>query len=145
MQIKIYTVLLLSATILYGCSNTISLYDQYAYSQTTSAKVDALNAMDLATDDYTTHQKDIADIQTELQKAYEYEKHRQKNVFTIKMWDILLDSNGHLFGGFIKRWQNEGRLKKGYIVDKKKEIGIAFDEIAELESKKIKQSQTTTK
>ncbi|HXS37228.1 MAG TPA: hypothetical protein VN721_11045 [Flavipsychrobacter sp.] len=145
MRTKFYTSLLASVLIFYSCSNTISLYDQCAYAQTTSAKVDALNFMNLATNDYNAHQKDITDIQTELQKAYEYEKHRQKNVFTIKMWDILLDSNGHLFGGFIKRWENEGKLKKAYIDDKKKEIGNAFDEIAELESKKTKQSQASGK
>jgi len=38
-----------------GCV-TISPFDQYAYAQTTSIKVDALNLMDLANDDFPKHQ-----------------------------------------------------------------------------------------
>src|SRR5665647_2692675 len=82
-------VFLLSFT---GCA-TISSFDQYAYTQTTSLKVDAMNTMDLATDEYTTHEKTVQDLQTRLQKVYEYEKNRPKNEITLKMWDKLLDAD----------------------------------------------------
>lgn len=119
---------------------TISSFDQYAYTQTTSLKVDAMNTMDLATDDYATHEKTVQDLQTKLQKVYAYEKNRPKNEITLKMWDKLLDGNGHLLGGFIKRWQTEHKLNAVFVREEKKIIDEAFDQIAGLESHKIKSS-----
>jgi hypothetical protein len=84
-----------------GCA-TISSFDQYAYTLTTSLKVDALNTMSLATDDYATNEKTVKELQTNLQKVYEYEKNRPKNEITLKMWDVLLNPEGHLLGGFMK-------------------------------------------
>jgi len=84
-------VFLLSIT---ACA-TISSFDQHAYTQTTSLKVDAMNTMDLATDEYATHEKTVQELQTKLQKVYEYEKNRPRNEITLKMWDKLLDADGH--------------------------------------------------
>jgi len=117
---------------------TISSFDQYAYAQTTSLKVDALNTMDLATGNYSTNEKTVQELQTKLQKAYEYEKNRPKNEITLKMWTILLNSNGHLLGGFITRWEKEQKLNAVFIQEEKKIVGDAFDQIAGLESQKIK-------
>ena len=54
------------------------------------------------------------------------------------MWDTHLDKNGHLLGGFIVRWQKEQKLNETYIIEAKKLVDKAFDQIAGLESKKIK-------
>jgi hypothetical protein len=119
---------------------TISNFDQQAYIYTTSVKVDALNVMDLATSDYSAHSKEVKELQTQLQKIYEYEKNRPKNEITLKQWDILLDSEGHLLGGFIKRWETQKTLSKTFVAETKKLVAKAFDQIAGLESKKIKAS-----
>ena len=124
---------------LVGCA-TISNFDQQAYIYTTSVKVDALNVMDLATTDYTAHSKEVKELQTQLQKIYEYEKNRPKNEITLKQWDILLDPEGHLLGGFIKRWEMQKTLSKTFVIEAKKLVDKAFDQIAGLESKKIKAS-----
>ena len=117
---------------------TISSFDQYAYTQTTSLKVDAMNIMDLANEDYTLHEKSVQELQTKLQKAYEYEKNRPKNEITIKLWDKILDTNGHLLGGFLKRWETDDKLNAVFIQEEKKIVADAFDQIAGLESNKIK-------
>ena len=119
---------------------SISSFDQYAYIQTTSVKVDALHVMDLAKDNYAVHEKKVQELQIQLEKIYEYEKNRPKNEITLKLWDTLLDTNGHLLGGFISRWKNEQKLNDTYIVEAKKLVDKAFDQIAGLESKKIKSS-----
>ena len=129
---------LLVVVLSFAACATISSFDQYAYAQTTSLKVDALNTMDLATGNYSTNEKTIQELQTKLQKAYEYEKNRPKNEITLKMWTILLDSNGHLLGGFITRWEKEQKLNAVFIQEEKKIVGDAFDQIAGLESQKIK-------
>jgi hypothetical protein len=70
--------------------------------------------------------------------VYEYEKNRPKNEITLKMWDVILNPDGHLLGGFIKRWKNEKKLNAVFIQEEKKMVGEAFDQIAGLESHKIK-------
>jgi len=120
-----------------GCSS-ISTFDQHAYIQTTSLKVDALNLMAQATDSFSIHAKNVAEVKTNLQKVYEYERNRPKNEVTVKMWDLLLNSDGHLLGGFLKRWEDKSVLGATFVNEEKKIISDAFDQIAGLESGKIK-------
>jgi len=129
-------VLLLS----YASCVSISSFDQYAYAQTTSLKVDALNIMDLAKEDFSTHQPVVKEFQTKLRKVYEYEKNRPKNDITIKLWDKLIDPAGHLLGGFLTRWEAEKKLNPAFITEEKKLVDKAFDQVSGLESKKIKSS-----
>jgi hypothetical protein len=140
---KYYYLLISPIILFYSCNlftPTISTYDSYAYTQTTSIKVDAINLMGMATEDYQSHKTDIAAVQNNIQKIYEYEKHRTHDTITVRQWKLLTDTTGHLFGGFIIKWRKEKQLDKVYIQDKEKQVGFAFDQIAELESKKIQPS-----
>jgi hypothetical protein len=119
---------------------TISHFDQFAYQQTTSLKVDVLHTMDFATGEFNLHETDITRIQLDMQKVYEYEKNRPKNEISTKMWKLLIDSSGALFGGFVSTWKGQGKCSAAYVTDKKEQIAFAFDQIAELESHKIKRS-----
>lgn len=139
---RILTVLIVLLS--FAACATISSFDQYAYTQTTSVKVDALNTMDLATTDFASNEKAVKELQTKLQKVYEYEKNRPKNEITLKMWNVLLDTNGHLIGGFLNRWENEKKLNPVFVREAKKIVGEAFDQIAGLESHKIKPSDIKT-
>jgi hypothetical protein len=103
--------------------------------------VDALNLMSLATDDYNLHTEEVKKVQTQIEKIYEYEKNRPKNSVTTKMWEKMLDSSGHLYGGFIQYWKKNGKLKAANIENEKDMISYSFDQIAQLESKKIKPSE----
>lgn len=123
-----------------GCAS-ISQFDQYAYVQTTSLKVDALEIMDLAIDDFETHSAKVLELKSNIQKVYEYEKNRPKNEITVKMWEKLMNENGHLLGGFLLKWESQGKQSEVFITESKKIIGPAFDQIAQLESKKIKPSE----
>ncbi|MFV0591190.1 MAG: hypothetical protein ACK5M7_07380 [Draconibacterium sp.] len=133
--------LLLSLFIAVFACATISQFDQYAYTQTTSLKVDALSVLDLATDDFDQHKNEVLQLTSDLQKIYEYEKNRPKNEITEKMWEKMLNEEGHLLGGFLLKWKTEGKQSKIFIEEAKKIIGPAFDQIAQLESKKIKPSE----
>jgi hypothetical protein len=131
---------LLSAMLFLGACKTISGYDQYAYAQGTALKVDALNIMDKATENFTSQQAGIDDINTRIEKAYEYEKHRPKNDITVKMWELLKNPDRNLFGGFLKRWKDKTTLSAAFINEAKVQVGEAFDMIVELESQKIKET-----
>ncbi|NOW93398.1 hypothetical protein [Mucilaginibacter sp. SG564] len=140
---RLYLTLLLPLCLFLGCSSTISTFDQTAYTQVTSLKVDALDLMDKATENYTSHESEVKALQLNIDKAIEYDKHRPHNEITTQMWTILNDPQGHLFGGFLVKWKKDGKCNATYIVDKKKQISNSFDQIAELESKKIKPAQVT--
>ncbi|MGV8877492.1 MAG: hypothetical protein ACOH2A_00540 [Sphingobacteriaceae bacterium] len=116
---------------------TIGQYDQSAYAQTISLKVDALSLIDKATDSYDGHVEAIDMFNLKLDKAYEFEKHRPKNEIGLQMWAILKSPDKHLLGGLIARWKIDGKLGRVFIAEIKPQIAEAFDLIAELESKKI--------
>ena len=136
--------LLLLLTLLMSAScSTISKFDQYAYTQATSIKVDALELMDSATNDYQQYKASVSGMLNSIDKIYEYEKNRPKNTISEKMWSMMRDSTGHLYGGFIRRWQKEGKLDQVFIQESKKIISKSFDQISQLESGKIKPAQAT--
>ena len=122
-----------------GCKPLMSTFDQASYSQVISLKVDALALMDKSTDAYTSHTADINALQLELDKAIEYDKHRPNNLITNEQWKVLSDTTGHLLGGFLVKWKKDGKESAVYIADKKTQIGDSFDQIADLEIKKLKQ------
>jgi len=121
-----------------GCSPLMATFDQASYSQVTSLKVDALALMDKSVEDYSSRTADVAALQLELNKAIEYDKHRPKNQITNEMWTLMSDSTGHLLGGFLVKWKKDGKESAFYLKEKEKQVGEAFDQIAELEIKKIK-------
>lgn len=131
-----YVAALFTIIAMVGCA-TISPFDQYAYAQTTSLKVEAMNLMDKATDDYKNHVAEVDDVNTKFQKAYEYEKNRPKNEITTKMWALMMSDSAHLYGGFVKFWKEQNRVSKAFIAEAKEQVAQNFDRIAELESKKI--------
>lgn len=135
---KIKALLLVFILSCCACGSTISLFDQYSYERTTSIKVDALNLMSKATEDYAQHKTEIDVVDTEINKIVEYELHRPKNQITSKMWVLLNDSTAHLYGGFINRWRTQKKMGAAFIQNQKIIVGKAFDQIAELESGKIK-------
>ena len=151
-RLKVFAGIFIIVFFFCGCAATISQFDQYAYTQTTSLKVDVLNVMDKAVDSYATHATDVDQVNTELMKNIEYEKHRAKNQITIDMynimWKLLNDNTSITIGrdtfkhGFFPQWQNKSKLDTTFISQAKIQVGEGFDMIAELESKKIKPSES---
>lgn len=131
--------------LLIGCKPLISVYDQYAYTQGTTLKVDALNLMDKATQPYQGMVVEVEATLLKLKKAYEYESHRPQNEITTKMWSIMNNPEKNLFAGFIKRWQTKSVLEKEFIDQAKQQVSETFDMIIELESQKIKASDSKVK
>lgn len=124
-----------------GCAPVISSFDQYAYTQCTSLKVDALHLMDEATDSVQLHSQQINQVMMNLEKIYEYDKNRPNDSISTRQWHLLIDPNGHSFGKLIKKWEHDKILNRYNIEDLMPIIGFDFDQIAQLESKKLKPSQ----
>lgn len=117
---------------------TIAPFSQHAYIQTTSLKVDALLLIEKANSQYNLHTTEAELLHRNLQKMLEFERNRPNNTVTLQMWELLLNPNGNLLGGFIENWKNGNTFTPYFINEKKIQIGKAFDDIAQLESKKIK-------
>lgn len=136
-----------STMVLFGVSacSTISSYDQIAYQNATSAKAETLAVMSKATNSYSSETKSIQDLQLTLSKAYEYDKGRPLNQITIRMWDILLDPNRDLLGGFLRDWKADNIESETFIDHKKQQIAEGFDIISGLESAKMNASDAKEK
>jgi len=142
--------LLVFILFIFSCGPLIATFDQASYQHVTSLKVDALALMDKCKEDYSLHTKEVADFQLDMDKAIEYDKHRPNNGITSKQWEILNDPDGHLLGAFWILWRRDKvldtiakKMGTSYFPAKKKQISEAFDQIAELESGKLKPKQVT--
>ncbi|HEY4206493.1 MAG TPA: hypothetical protein VGM31_06770 [Puia sp.] len=128
----------MAALLLLACSPLMAPYDQYSYAQATSVKVDALNVVAAGTEDYSFHVKDVANLQTEVQKLYEYDKNLPKNGRITEQWNITMDSSGHSLMGFLSQWSRKGKFDSAFVNDKKDQISKQLDQIIQLEAAKIK-------
>lgn len=139
---KIVNVFLASvfSIMFFGCS-TISQYSQYAYMQSVNLKVDSMNVMKEASENYGIHEGEIKELMTRVDKSFEYERGRQKNEITVKMWTKMKDPDKDLLGGFFRLWKQKDKLNQAFIEEKTKQVEKAFDEIIGLESGKIKKSE----
>ena len=133
---------LIAATALVSCNHYMSTYDQFAYAQTTSLKVDVLNLIDQSNESYASHQKEVDEVVSKMLKALEYEKHRPKNSITSRMWEKMIDSTQQkgIVGSYLASWKRAGTKGRAVIEEYKPLVSEGFDLIAELESQKIKAS-----
>ena len=125
-----------------GCASSISPFSHIAYEMAVDLKVDALDLMDMAELHHGDHTKQIKQLANRMQKAYEFANGRPKNELSSRQWDIMISPDHHLLGGFLDRWEKEGALGRGFIVESKAIVSDAFDSIISLESGKIGSTRT---
>ncbi len=130
-------ILLLTA----GCSNLSAVYSEQAYQQAVTLKVESLLLMDKAVEPYSAHAQEVELLTKRLQIAYQYALGRPNNEITAEMWEILINPEKNLLGGFLARWEERGTLSRVFIEENQKIIADAFNTIIELESGKIKPSE----
>ena len=140
---SIFVGALLVATALLSACSTISSYDQTAYANATSLKVDTLHLVGQATGSYIDHTKEIAELNLKLDKAYEYDKGRPLNQKTLQLWEQLLvekadDLDSGIYPRFLHLWQKQGAISPAAVTGKQQRIALAFDQIIGLESGKTK-------
>jgi hypothetical protein len=133
--------LFIISTILLTACSSISVYSPEAYKQAVDLKIESLNLMSSATMPFSDYEEDVAFLKTELSKAYEFAKGRPNNEISTKQWEILIDENKNLLGGFLKRWENDETLSEMFVTEAQKLVSDAFDTIIGLESGKISPSE----
>lgn len=129
---------LLICVLFFSCKPTIALYDQYAYTQATSLKVDLQNlALESDSVSYETAKPDIDKVNVELQKAYEYNKGRNLNSLSTKQYEILL-SDKNFYKQFLSNWKSSGKESETFAQDASEKIGQLMDQVIKLENGKNK-------
>ena len=131
--------LALLALLLGGCSSLITKYDNVAYQQATSLKVESLAVMDKAVSQYSIHENAVSELIIKVEKAYEYAKGRPKNEIITEQWRIIKDPTRNLLGGFLERWKEKGKLSAVFVAEAKVNVSKAYDQIIGLESGLIKE------
>lgn len=118
----------------------LTRYDPTSYKTATDLKAQALLLIEKATEAPAAHQREIDDLRVRVRQALEYEKGKGKpNQLTVKQWELLSNPSGHLLGGFLRKWEAEGRSQNpAFIAGASKNVSEAFDEIIKLESGKVK-------
>jgi hypothetical protein len=126
--------------VFYSCTS-ISQFSPEAYKQAVDLKVEALEVMSYATESYPDFETEIESLKQGLQRAYEFAKGRPDNEISTKQWEILIDEERNLLGGFLKRWKEEDTLSETFVTEAQIEVSDAFDTIIGLESGKIDPSE----
>ena len=126
--------------VLSSCSS-VSVFSPEAYQQAVNLKVESVDLMSFATLPYPEFEEEVSFLNTALDKACEYAKGRPNNEISTKQWEILIDPDGNLLGGFLKRWEEEDTLSPMFVTEMQGLVGDAFDTIIGLESGKIDPSE----
>lgn len=124
-------------TFVMGCSGASAIYDATAYKQATDLKAEAVTLAEKAVEPASDHLDEIQELRLELRKALEYEKGRARNEITTRMWEVMIDPDRHLLGGFLQRWETSGTLSPAFVDEAGEQIGDAFDQIIGLEAGKL--------
>lgn len=133
-----FVLLLLLVTTINSCTHHIAFYDQYAYTQATSLKVDLQNlTTESSTVAFTDAKADIDKVNLALQKAFEYSKGRAKNTISTAQYQTLLEDN-NFYKSFLKTWDTQGKLSPAAANEVSIKIGQLMDAIIELEGGKTK-------
>jgi hypothetical protein len=120
----------------FGC-NYIAPYNQHAYEQTTSLKVEALSLVAKANEPYSNHEKEIQQLKLKMLKAHEYARGIPRNLEVTEQWAILINPAGKSMFGFLDFWEKNNRMSALFTEEYKKEIKKHFNAIIELEAAKM--------
>jgi len=131
---------LVFSLVLWSCTS-ISVFSPEAYKQAVDLKVESINLMSDATLPYVGFVEEATYLETELTKAYEFSKGRPDNEISTRQWEILINPDGNLLGGFLKRWEEEEKLSQMFVTEMQMLVSNAFDTIIGLESGKIVPSE----
>jgi hypothetical protein len=127
---------MLALAALLSCVPRVAWYSPTAYTNTVDLKVETRNLVLKGVDPFEKHADEIDKLNVKIEKAYEYAKGIPDNEITTKQWEVLRDPERNLVGGFFKMWKEKGTLGESYIVDKAKQIDLAYDQILGLEVNK---------
>lgn len=121
--------------LLAGCIHLVSYYDSQSYKNLTDLKASASILFDNLAQDPTGNgvKTELDSFRLDLEKAYEYEKGKDKNQDTIVQVSTIRD----IYDGLLQLLKTQGKLSAVYIGEKKTQVMDAFDIAIKTEKEKI--------
>ena len=136
--LKIYLIAFVTTFSVVSCGS--SLYDHFTYTETIETKLQALSLMDKSDDAFSTHENEVIDLKNQLEKMLTYEKGKNKNEITTKMWEVLNNDN-KLIKSYLSLWERKGSLNTDFIKEAKPQIEEAFNILIQYEENKDKTNE----
>ena len=94
--------------------------------------------MSNAKDPFNTHEVDVTILKLDIENAYSHSASLKNNNESVKIWGIIKDPNGHSFGGFLTRWQQNNTISIIMIEQSKAEIAKHYNTLIDNENAKNK-------
>lgn len=114
-------------------------FDAFSLSRTIDIKAQAIDLMKRGGKSFSSVSEDVSDFKATANSLIDFERDRgEKNLKTVQMWELMMDPNQNLLGGFLNRWENEGKLNGPFIREAAGVVSKNFDKIIKLEKKKSK-------
>jgi hypothetical protein len=125
----------LMTMLLAGCIHLVSYYDSQSYKNLTDLKASASILFDdLSQDPAGKGEKaELDSLRLDLEKAYEYEKGKEKNGETITQ----ISTVRKIYDGMLQLLKKKEKLSDDYIAEKKTQMMDAFDIAIKTETEKI--------
>lgn len=136
-KLKNTIIIFISVTVLSGCAS--SFYDHYTFTETLSTKAKAEHLIQKSNTPYSDNISLIDDLKVQLQTMVAYERAKEKNQITLKMWEYLNRDNSALHQ-FLNTWENQGTMSTVFVEQFSPQISKAFDLMIDYENKKSKAS-----
>jgi hypothetical protein len=112
-----------------GCTSLAPGYSLESYKNATSLKAEVQSLAAESSDAFSAHAADVKALNVKMQAAFEYAAGLPNNAIVAQEWRIMLAPTGHLYGGFVSRWQAAGKLSTTEAADERDLLGRAFDQI----------------
>jgi len=126
------TLVLIVLIMINACKPT---YSSLAYDNALKAKQDVLNTVELSINPYGDFVGKIDSLKLELNSYYTYELERPNNKASVEIWKRLIKDKG-VVTKFFELWKTLGVLRSKEVETSKKQIGLNFDQLIELEQAK---------
>ncbi len=117
---------LVAGCLLSGCAPR---YSPYVYDETARLKKQSLALVDKAVEPYAKQEAKVEALKLDLSALVQQEQARKRNAAKVKQWQLLLNEQGHLLGGFLVKWQKDTVLNEVFVRLAESQIEQAFEVI----------------
>jgi hypothetical protein len=129
--------LLAWAILLPSCqSMRLAPADPAALQAAAALKVETLALMAKAGEAFSQHQAEVDAVSARMNTAYELAAATPSNDLVTREWAVMRDPERDLYGGFVKRWQANGKIGKAFREEASAQVSEGFDYIICLEQAK---------
>ncbi|NNE69368.1 MAG: hypothetical protein HKN29_03270 [Rhodothermales bacterium] len=134
---RLWIALVVAMAITTGCQPFSPVYSPAAERELTLLKGRTLRLMALAEEPFADQTKAVARLRGDLGSARDRAAARPRNGLTLRQWNELMATDGHLLGGFLFRWETDTTLAAGFIIEARLLVERAMEVMIEHEKAKV--------